>query len=264
MPERPTIDPARFDAVLFDLDGVLTPTAKVHSAAWKRTFDSYLEERSARTGEPWEPFDRDADYVKYVDGKPRVDGVISFLASRGITLPKGEPDDPPDRETDWGVGNRKDAIVNEVLHTDGVEAYPGSLTLVHALKAAGVRMAVVSSSKNCALVLDAAGISDLFDARVDGVVAERMGLAGKPAPDTYLEGAHLLDAPPERAVVFEDAISGVASGRAGGFGLVVGVNRQAGATALREHGADVVVDDLSEVQVAATAAGSGDGPGGAA
>jgi beta-phosphoglucomutase family hydrolase len=264
VPERPTIDPARFDAVLFDLDGVLTPTARVHSAAWKRTFDSYLEERAARTGEPWTPFDRDADYVTYVDGKPRVDGVISFLASRGITLPRGEPDDPPDRETDWGVGNRKDAIVSEVLRTDGVEAYPGSLALVHALRAAGVRTAVVSSSKNCKPVLDAAGISDLFDARVDGVVAEAMGLAGKPAPDTYLEGARRLGAAPERAVVFEDALSGVASGRAGGFGLVVGVNRQAGAAALRENGADIVVDDLGEVAVALQATGPSDGPGGAA
>lgn len=249
MPSRANIDPSRFDAVLFDLDGVLTPTAKVHAAAWKRTFDSYLQERSARTGEPWEPFDVSTDYVRHVDGKPRIDGVIDFLASRGITLERGSSDDPPDRETAWGVGNRKDALVAEVLRTDGVEAYPGSVRLVHALRDAGVRTAVVSSSKNCAAVLDAAGIAALFDARVDGVVAESLGLPGKPAPDTYLEGARRLGATAERSVVFEDAIAGVASGRAGRFGLVVGVDRHDDAASLERNGADVVVQDLGDVTV---------------
>lgn len=254
MPDPAVIDPSSIEAVLFDLDGVLTPTAKVHAAAWKRVFDAYLQERSERDGEPWSPFDVESDYVRYVDGKPRVDGVISFLASRGIELPKGEPDDPPERETAWGVGNRKDAIVNEVLRTDGVQAYPGSLQLVHALRAARVRIAVVSSSKNCAAVLRSAGIIDLFDDRVDGLVAESLGLKGKPAPDTYLEGARRLGAAPERAAVFEDALAGVESGRAGGFGLVVGVDRRDMAAGLRQHGADVVVKDLGEVRVA-------DGPG---
>lgn len=250
--------------MLFDLDGVLTPTATVHAAAWKRAFDSYLQERGARTGDPWTPFDVSSDYLTYVDGKPRVDGVISFLASRGITLERGASDDPPDRETAWGVGNRKDEIVNEVLRTDGVQAYPGSLALVHALRAAGVRLAVVSSSKNCAAVLRAAGISDLFDDRVDGVVAEQIGLQGKPAPDTYLEGARRLGAEPGRAVVFEDALAGVASGRAGGFGLVVGVDRHGEAAALRANGADVVVDDLGEVEVVGSPGAPHDDNGGPA
>lgn len=261
MPEHASIDPARFDAVLFDLDGVLTPTATVHAAGWKRAFDSYLEERAARTGAPWTPFDVSSDYRTYVDGKPRVDGVISFLASRGITLERGASDDPPDRETAWGVGNRKDEIVNEVLRTDGVQAYPGSVALVHSLRAAGVRMAVVSSSKNCAAVLRAAGIGDLFDERVDGVVAEQIGLKGKPAPDTYLEGARRLGVEPAGAVVFEDALAGVASGRAGGFGLVVGVDRHGEAAALRDNGADVVVDDLSEVEVVGSPGAPDDGNG---
>ncbi len=264
MPERASIDPARYEAVLFDLDGVLTPTATVHAAAWKRAFDSYLQERAARTGAPWTPFDVSSDYLTYVDGKPRVDGVISFLASRGITLERGASDDLPDRETAWGVGNRKDEIVNEVLRTDGVQASPGSLALVHALRAAGVRLGVVSSSKNCAAVLRAAGISDLFDDRVDGVVAEQIGLQGKPAPDTYLEGARRLGVEPGRAVVFEDALAGVASGRAGGFGLVVGVDRHGEAAALRANGADVVVDDLGEVEVVGSPGTPHDGNGGPA
>jgi beta-phosphoglucomutase family hydrolase len=232
---------------LFDLDGVLTQTAKVHDAAWKEMFDAYLRERAQRTGEPFVPFDPVNDYDEYVDGKPRADGVRSFLASRGITLPEGQDDDPPSAETVHGLGNRKNEILLRRIKQDGVEAYPGSVTFVRAVKEAGMPRAVVSSSANCHDVLVAAGIDDLFDARIDGVVAEREHLRGKPAPDTYLAGARALGLKPTAAAVFEDALAGVAAGRAGGFGFVVGVDRVGQADALRQHGADVVVKDLSEL-----------------
>jgi beta-phosphoglucomutase family hydrolase len=232
---------------LFDLDGVLTETAKVHDAAWKEMFDGYLRERARQSGEPFVPFDPVADYDQYVDGKPRADGTRSFLASRGIELPEGHENDPPDAQTVYGLGNRKNEIVLRRIHEDGVEAYPGSVTYVRAVKDAGLPRAVVSSSTNCRDVLVAAGIEDLFDARIDGVVAERDHLRGKPAPDTFLAGARALGLKPTAATVFEDALAGVAAGRAGGFGFVVGVDRVGQAAALQQHGADVVVKDLAEL-----------------
>jgi beta-phosphoglucomutase family hydrolase len=232
---------------LFDLDGVLTQTAKVHDAAWKEMFDAYLRERAQRTGEPFVPFDPVKDYDEYVDGKPRPDGVRSFLESRGITLPDGQDDDPASAETVHGLGNRKNEILLRRIREDGVQAYPGSVAFVRAVKDAGMPRAVVSSSANCRDVLIAAGIEDLFDARIDGLVAERDHLRGKPAPDTFLAGARALGLKPTAGAVFEDALAGVAAGRAGGFGFVVGVDRVGQAQALREHGADVVVTDLSEL-----------------
>jgi beta-phosphoglucomutase family hydrolase len=239
--------PDAIHGCLFDLDGVLTETAKVHDAAWKEMFDDYLRERSRKTGEPFVPFDPVADYDEYVDGKPRADGTRSFLESRGIHLHEGSDDDPPDAETVQGLGNRKNEIVLRKIHEDGVEAYPGSVAYLRAVKAAGLPRAVVSSSANCRDVLIAAGIEDMFDARIDGVVAEQQHLRGKPAPDTYLAGAKALGLEPAAAAVFEDALAGVAAGRAGGFGFVVGVDRVGQAEALKQHGADVVVKDLAEL-----------------
>ena len=232
---------------LFDLDGVLTKTAKVHDAAWKEAFDAYLRERSRLTGEPFVAFDPVADYETYVDGKPREDGTRSFLASRGIELPEGGPDDPPGADTIHGLSNRKNEILLRRIREDGVEAYPGSVRYVRAARDAGLRRAVVSSSANCRDVLVAAHIEDLFEARIDGLVAEREQLRGKPAPDTFLAGARALGVEPRAAAVFEDALAGVAAGRAGGFGCVVGVDRLGQAGALREHGADVVVTDLADL-----------------
>jgi beta-phosphoglucomutase family hydrolase len=232
---------------LFDLDGVLTKTAKVHAAAWKEMFDAYLTGRATRTGEEFVPFDPVADYDEYVDGKPRYEGVQSFLGARGIKLPRGEPSDSPDAETVDGLGNRKNEIVLRLIREGGVEPYAGSVKYVQAARSAGLRRAVVSSSTNCRDVLVAAGIEDLFEVRIDGVVAEREHLRGKPAPDTFLAGARAFGAEPEEAAVFEDALAGVAAGRAGGFGLVVGVDRVGQANELREHGADVVVSDLGEL-----------------
>jgi beta-phosphoglucomutase family hydrolase len=232
---------------LFDLDGVLTKTAKVHDAAWKQMFDGFLRDWSGRTGQPFVPFDPVKDYDEYVDGKPREDGTRSFLASRGIDLPEGGEDDPPDAQTVHGLSNRKNQIVLERIHTDGVEPYEGSVRYVRAVRDAGLRRAVVSSSANCHDVLVAAGIEDLFEARIDGIVAERKHLRGKPAPDTFLAGARILGLKPAQAVVFEDALAGVAAGRAGKFGYVVGVDRVGQADELREHGADVVVTDLADL-----------------
>jgi len=232
---------------LFDLDGVLTQTAKVHDAAWKETFDGYLRERAQRTGAPFVPFDPVKDYDEYVDGKPRADGTRSFLASRGIELPEGSEDDSPDAQTIHGLGNRKNQVVLQRIRTGGVEAYEGSVRYVRAVRNAGLRRAVVSSSANCHDVLVAAGIEDLFEARIDGIVAEREHLRGKPAPDTFLAGARALGLDPAEAVVYEDALAGVAAGRAGRFGYVVGVDRVGQAGALRQHGADVVVKDLAEL-----------------
>jgi beta-phosphoglucomutase family hydrolase len=237
----------RFDAVLFDLDGVLTATAKVHAKCWKETFDAFLSGRAAASGEPFRPFEIATDYKLYVDGKPRYDGVRSFLASRRISLPEGRADDPPAAETVCGLGNRKDRLVKEAIERGEVEAYPGSVALVRRLREQGVRTAVVSSSNNCEDVLRAAGILGLFDARVDGLVGRRMRLAGKPSPDTFLKAAEMLHVVPSRAVVVEDAIAGVQAGRDGGFGLVVGVDRGGSAEALRSHGAGLVVRDLGEL-----------------
>jgi len=239
--------PSTVQACLFDLDGVLTQTAKTHAAAWTEMFDAFLRARAARTGEPFLPFDAVEDYNEYVDGKPRYDGVRSFLASRGIALPEGDPRDPPSAETIAGLGNRKNELVLALIHRDGVETYDGSVRYVHAVREAGLHRAVVSSSANCRQVLEAAGIADLFEVRIDGLVAERENLQGKPAPDTFLAAARALDVQPAQAAVFEDALAGVAAGRAGRFGFVVGVDRVGQADALRAHGADIVVSDLAEL-----------------
>ncbi|MCW2882627.1 MAG: beta-phosphoglucomutase family hydrolase [Sphaerisporangium sp.] len=232
---------------LFDMDGVLTRTATVHAAAWKSAFDDFLRRWADRTGDPFVPFDAAADYDRYVDGKERLDGTRSFLAARGITLPEGSPDDPPDALTVHGLSNRKNALVQAIMDREGVEVFPGSVAYVRAARDAGLRRAVVSSSANAAKVLSAAGIADLFEARIDGVVARRRHLAGKPAPDMYLAGAETLGLKPSEAAVFEDALAGVAAGRAGKFAFVVGVDRAGQAEALREHGADIVVEDLAEL-----------------
>ena len=230
-----------YDAALFDLDGVITPTAEVHMRAWAEMFGQFLLSRGIT-----EPYS-DADYFTYVDGKPRYDGVRSFLESRGIELPEGKQTDPPTEETIAGLGNRKNAVFEQILETDGVEAYPGSVKLVNALIDRGTKLAIVSSSRNAPAVLRAAGIIDLFPVIVDGQVAAERHLAGKPAPDTFLDAANQLDVPKERAVVLEDALSGVAAGRAGHFGMVIGVNRGVGADKLVANGADLVVDDLEEL-----------------
>jgi len=226
---------------------VLTQTAKVHDAAWKQMFDQFLRERADQAGQPFRPFDPVKDYEEYVDGKPRADGTRSFLASRGITLPEGDPDDPPDAPTVNGLGNRKNVLLLEMIRTQGVEPYEGSVRYVRAVRDAGLRRAVVSSSANAHDVLVAAGIDDLFEARIDGIVARREQLRGKPAPDTFLAGAKALGLTPAEAVVFEDALAGVEAGRAGRFGYVVGVDRVGQAEALKAHGADIVVEDLAEL-----------------
>jgi HAD superfamily hydrolase (TIGR01509 family) len=210
-------------------------------------FDDFLRKRSERTGEPFVPFDPIHDYDTYVDGLPRSDGVRSFLVSRRIELPEGGPNDPPDTETIAGLGNRKNEIVLRLIREEGVEPYEGSVRYVEAVRGAGLRCAVVSSSANCRAVLEGAGIADLFDEVVDGVVLERQHLKGKPAPDSFVFAARALGVEPEEAAVFEDALAGVAAGRAGGFGFVVGVDRVGQAEALREHGADIVVRDLAEL-----------------
>lgn len=242
-----TISKEKFDAVLFDLDGVLTMTMKIHATCWKRMFDDYLQGRAARLGEPFRPFEVATDYKPYVDGKLRYDGVRSFLASRGISLPDGTPEDGVDLETVCGLGNRKDRMVNEVIASDGVETLDGSIEVARRVRAAGLKTAVVSASKNCQTVLSATGITSLFDIVVDGKVAARLGLPGKPAPDTFLEAARELGVEPGRAVVVEDAISGVQAGRAGGFGLVIGIDHHDDKQALLSNGADIVVEDLSEI-----------------
>lgn len=235
----------RLDAVVFDTDGVLTDTASVHAAAWKRLFDEYLR---GRGGEPFRPFEYD-DYLRYVDSKPRFDGVAAFLASRGISLPWGDPSDPPERETVSGLGNRKNGYFLALVDEDGVRPFATSLELVRELRARGVRLAAVSASRNFAAVLRAAGMHGLFDAEVDGLDAARLGLAGKPDPALFLEAAGRLGVPPERAAVVEDALAGVEAGRRGGFGLVVGVDRGGQAEELRARGADVVVADLGELRL---------------
>ncbi|MBV8991452.1 MAG: beta-phosphoglucomutase family hydrolase [Solirubrobacterales bacterium] len=232
---------------LFDLDGVLTQTAKVHAEAWKQMFDDYLRQRAQQRGERFVPFDQERDYNEYVDGKPRYDGVRSFLRSRGIELPQGTPADSPASETIDGLGNRKNELVLKLISGRGVDPYEGSVLYANAARDAGLRRAVVSSSTNCRDVLAAAKIDDLFEVIIDGNVAERDHLQGKPAPDTYLAGARALGVQAGQAAVFEDALAGVEAGRAGSFGLVVGVDRVGQADALHAHGADVVVSDLAEL-----------------
>ena len=237
----------QFDAVLFDLDGVLTATAKVHASCWKKMFDEYLQKRTTQLGVPFHPFEIGTDYRLYVDGKPRFDGVRDFLRSRNIELPEGAPDDPPQMETVCGLGNRKNEMINAVIESEGVEVYGGSVALVHHILEKGIKVAIVTSSQNCDTVLKAAGISDYFKVRVDGNIIHDQHLAGKPAPDAFLTAAKTLGVNPKRAVVVEDAISGVQAGRNGGFGLVIGVARKGDAEELMEHGADVVVKDLGEL-----------------
>ncbi len=239
--------PDKVTACLFDMDGVVTKTAAVHDEAWKEMFDDFLRDWSAKSGTQFVPFDPVRDYDDYVDGKPRIEGTKSFLESRHIALPLGSPADPPGDQTMWGLSNRKNELLQKVLARDGVEVYDGSTRYITAARAAGLRTAIVSSSANTVAVLSAAGISDLFDARVDAQVASERGLRGKPAPDTFLEAARMLSVAPQQAAVFEDAQAGVAAGHAGGFGYVVGVDRVGQADALRAHGADVVVQDLGDL-----------------
>ena len=238
-------DPIR--ACLFDLDGVLTQTAKVHAAAWKEMFDGYLRDRATRTGQPFVAFDAHGDYDEYVDGKPRADGTRDFLASRGIHLPEGHPDDPPEDETVAGLGNRKNELVLRRIRESGVEPYEGSVRYLQRAADAGLRRAVVSSSANCRDVVVAAGIDHLLEVTVDGLTVEAEHLRGKPAPDTFLAAAEKLGMAPDLCAVFEDALAGVEAGRAGRFGFVVGVDRVGQAGALKAHGADTVVKDLAEL-----------------
>jgi beta-phosphoglucomutase family hydrolase len=239
--------PEKIEACLFDMDGVVTRTAVVHDAAWKGMFDDFLRKRAAQTGEKFVPFDPVEDYDEYVDGKPRLEGTRAFLRSRSIELPDGTPDDPPGTETIWGLSNRKNDLVLEVLARDGVEVYDGSRRYITAVRAAGLRTAIVSSSANTEQVLEAGGVAGLFDTRVDAHVADAKGLHGKPAPDTFLQAALDLGIEPGHAAVFEDALAGVQAGHAGHFGYVVGVDRVGQAGALRQHGADTVVRDLGEL-----------------
>ena len=237
----------QYDAILFDLDGVITDTASLHAACWKKMFDAYLQTRAAQKGEVFRSFDIATDYRLYVDGKPRFDGVRDFLTSRGIQLPEGTPDDPPQAETVCGLGNRKNDLINEVIEDIGVKAYEGSVTLISQLHQQGFKIAVVTSSQNCTTVLRAAELDGFFDVQVDGNTIEEQHLAGKPAPDTFLRAAGLLEVAPSRTVVLEDAISGVQAGSAGNFGLVIGIARKGNADELTHHGAHLVVRDLEEL-----------------
>jgi beta-phosphoglucomutase family hydrolase len=237
----------QYDAVLFDLDGVITNTASVHAACWKQMFDEYLEKRATQIGATFKPFDLELDYRLYVDGKPRFDGVRDFLRSRGIQLPEGSPEDSPKLETVGGLGNRKNDLVNEIIEQKGVEAFGGSVRLINQLCRNKFKIAVVTSSHNCSVVLKATKLDDLFKVRVDGEVMDAQNLAGKPAPDTFLAAAKLLGTEPSRSVVIEDAIAGVEAGSRGKFGLVIGVARKGNAAELARHGAHLVVSDLSEL-----------------
>ena len=246
-PKSSVITRERYDAVLLDLDGVITDTASIHAACWKQMFDEHLQKRATQRGEAFHPFDLVTDYELYVDGKPRFDGVRDFLTSRGIQLPEGHPDDPPQVETVCGLGNRKNELVNKVIEHMGVEPYEGSVQFIHQLCRHGFKIAVVTSSQNCAAVLKAAKLDAFFEVRVDGNMILAQHLAGKPAPDTFLMAAKLLGVGPARTVVIEDALSGVEAGAAGNFGLVIGVARKGNADELKHHGAHLVVNDLGEL-----------------
>ena len=249
------IDAARFDAVVFDMDGVITDTARVHAAAWARMFEAFLAHWDARTSAHPEPFTPD-DYLQYVDGKPRDAGVESFLESRGIFLPRGDIHDSPERISVWGLANRKNRDFLHLLHEQGAYAFPSSVALVRQLQSKSFGTAIISASRNCQRVLDAAGIGDLFPVRVDGIELERLGLPGKPAPAIFLEAARRLNTLPQRAVGVEDAVAGVEAGHAAQFGMVVGVARADNGTALQQQGADVVIGDLAEIVVRGSAAGT--------
>lgn len=243
-----TINSRDFEAVILDLDGVVTRTATIHALAWKKIFDEYNELRASRGEERFAPFEIAVDYPRYVDGKPRYDGVRSFLASRGIELPEGSPEDGPGEVTVCGLGNRKNQLYNEMLEAGGVEVFEDTVAQVRAWRDMGLKTAIVSSSKNCAQVLRVAGLTDLFDVRVDGVVSARLGLSGKPEPDIFLEAAKRLGVSPERSAVLEDAVAGVQAGAAGGFGWVIGVDRGDAREALLANGAETVVSDLRELE----------------
>jgi beta-phosphoglucomutase family hydrolase len=237
----------QYDAVLLDLDGVITDTANLHAACWKQMFDEYLQKRATRGSEAFRPFELGTDYRLYVDGKPRYDGVRDFLTSRGIQLPEGSPDDAPQAETVGGLGNRKNDLVNKIIEDIGVEPYEGSVKLIHQLRHQGFKIAVVTSSQNCEAVLRAAKLDAFFEVRVDGNMIHAQQLAGKPAPDMFLMAATLLGVEPTRAVVIEDALAGVQAGCNGNFGLVIGVARKGNAEELQHHGAHLVVNDLGEL-----------------
>jgi beta-phosphoglucomutase family hydrolase len=237
----------RYEAVLFDVDGVLTDTAPLHAAAWKEMFDEFLHRWSVEHGHPFRPFRIDPDYGAFVDGKPRFEGVASFLESRRIVLPEGHPDDSADTDTIHGLSKRKNEIFGRLVRDQGVDPFEGSLRFVEHVREAGLRTAVVSSSRNAELMLETAGLGDLFDVRIDGIVAQELGLSGQPAPDTFLEGARRLDVKPEKAVVVEDAIVGIEAARLGGFGFIIGVDRMDGADRMSELGADIVVRDLGDL-----------------
>ncbi|MDT7042882.1 trehalose-phosphatase [Candidatus Nitronereus thalassa] len=249
LPSIPRLNLSQFDAAIFDLDGVVTQTAKVHAAAWKNMFDDFLNIRASQTGVPFQPFAPVQDYRQYVDGKPRYDGVTSFLHSRGIDLPYGEPSDHPSHDTICGLGNLKNRKFLETLHAQGVDVFPSTLALINFLKARGKTVAVVTASENCQEILQAAEIKDLFTVSVDGRDAKTFHLHGKPEPDTFVKAAELLGVHPQQAVVFEDALAGVEAGQAGHFGLVIGIDRAGQSEALHSHGGDVVVSDLVEIEV---------------
>jgi beta-phosphoglucomutase family hydrolase len=244
-----TIDLERFEAFIFDLDGVITQTASIHARAWKQLFDEFLVRHAAQTGTPFVPFDLETDYRRYVDGKPRLAGVLSFLAVRGIKVPMGELTDQTEQESAHGLARRKDSYFQKILAHEGVQVFESAVALLRDARERGVRTAVASSSHHCAEILRAASLTALFGASVDGIDIDRLGLAGKPAPDMFLEAARRLDVRPARAAVFEDATSGVEAARAGGFGLVVGIGDAGHATGLFKSGADQVVADLSEVRL---------------
>jgi beta-phosphoglucomutase family hydrolase len=246
-PVRHVITRGKYDAVLLDLDGVITDTASLHAMCWKQMFDEYLQRRAKQRGEAFRPFDLATDYRLYVDGKPRFDGVRDFLTSRVIHIPEGTPNDSTELETVCGLGNRKNDLVNEIIEERGVEPYEGSVRLLHQLRHEGFKIAVVTSSQNCTTVLKAAKLDGFFDVQVDGKVIAAQQLAGKPAPDTFLLAADLLKVKPARAIVIEDAISGVQAGLSGNFGLVIGVARKGNAEELKGHGAHLVVKDLGEL-----------------
>jgi beta-phosphoglucomutase family hydrolase len=246
-PKSKCVSRDQFDAILFDLDGVITDTANLHATCWKQMFDEYLQKRARQTGEAFRPFDIASDYLLYVDGKPRFDGVRDFLKSRGIELPDGSPEDSTDAETVCGLGNRKNDLVNDAIAEVGVVPYGGSVRFIHRVRRDGFKIAVVTSSQNCMSVLEAAKLDEFFQVRVDGNVIDAQQLAGKPAPDTFLLAARLLGVEPKRIVVIEDAISGVQAGSDGDFGLVIGIARKNNVEELKRHGADLVVCDLDEL-----------------
>lgn len=248
MADRERVALPAVEALILDMDGVVTDTARVHAGAWKELFDGYLARRAGRTGESFVRFDKASDYLSFVDGRNRYDGVAAFLHSRGIELPRGDPGDPPGTDTVCGLGNGKDELFRRSLAEHGASAYPSTVALLRALRARGVRTGLVTASRNAADVLGAAGVGDLFDVRVDGVDAADRHLAGKPDPAMFLEAARRLGVAPERAGVVEDALAGVAAGRAGGFAVVVGVDRHGLGDALRRAGADVVVGDLGDLE----------------